>query len=377
MYPSPASFGLTIHFIDISCATGSNPSDGVFRSIVTHNVGSERSLVLIQRTKVSLATVGRSSEEWAIVLAGGDGTRVRDLTKAPNGDPIPKQYCTFGGDRSLLRLALDRARSVVRADHVITVVAEQHRPWWEPDLGCMDDEFPAENVVVQPANRGTAVGVLLGLARVVSHHGSRARVLVLPSDHFVGQEQTLMRHLQAGILATREDPSRVVLLGMTPEALDPEYGWIVSPETPGGGARPVVEFVEKPDPASSKRLMERGALLNSFIFVARATTLLFLYRRVMPEILRRFLPRLTRPNGWARSVLRRLYRRLPSHDFSKELLEPCTDHLSVVPVPPCGWSDLGTPARLIRFQQQRARESLRRASHPVLAGPPRPALSWR
>ncbi len=331
---------------------------------------------MIERTDVSLTKVGRTPEDWAIVLAGGEGTRVRDLTKAPNGDSIPKQYCTFGGDKSLLRLALDRARGVVRPDHVITVVAEQHRPWWELELGRIDDEFPAENVVVQPANRGTAVGVLLGLARVVSRQGLLTRVLVLPSDHFVGQEQTLIRHLQTGILATREDPSRVVLLGMTPEALDPEYGWIVCPDTAGGVTRPVVQFVEKPDPASSKRLMERGALLNSFMFVARAATLLFLYRRVMPEILRCFLPRLTRPNGWTRSVLGRLYRTLPSRDFSKELLERCTDHLAVVPVPPCGWSDLGTPARLVRFQQQRAREVLRRASQAALAGPPRPALSW-
>jgi mannose-1-phosphate guanylyltransferase len=329
---------------------------------------------LIERTDVSSATAGRTAEDWAIVLAGGDGTRVRELTRAPNGDSIPKQYCTFGGERSLLRLAIDRARSVVRPDHVITVVAEQHRAWWELELGRLD-EFPAENVVVQPANRGTAVGVLLGLARVVSRQGLLARVLVMPSDHFVGQEQTLARHLRAGILATREDPSRLVLLGMTPEALDSEYGWIVSPDGTGGVARPVVRFVEKPDAASSKRLMERGALLNSFIFVSRAPTLLFLYRRVMPEILRRFLPRLTRPNGWARGVLRRLYRTLPSRDFSRELLERCTDHLAVVPVPPCGWRDLGTPARLVRFQQQRATEAFRRA-HAALARPPRPALSW-
>jgi mannose-1-phosphate guanylyltransferase len=230
-------------------------------------------------------------------------------------------------------------------------------------------------VVVQPANRGTANGVLLGLTRVVSREGSLARVLVLPSDHFVGQEETLTRHLERGILATRQDPSRVVLLGMTPEALDSEYGWILSPAASSGLARPVAEFVEKPDEARSQRLMERGALLNSFIFVARAATLLLLYRRVMPEILRRFLPRLSKPEAWARAVLRRLYRTLPSRDFSRELLERCTDDLSVVPVPPCGWSDLGTPARLLRFQRQRAREALRRTSRAARAAPPRPALS--
>jgi mannose-1-phosphate guanylyltransferase len=252
------------------------------------------------------------------------------------------------------------------------VVAEQHRPWWEAELGLVPGAMPAENVVVQPSNRGTAVGILLGLSRVVSRDGSLSRVLVLPSDHYVGSEETLSRHLEQGILATRQDPSRVVLLGMTPEALDTEYGWILPPSAASGLARPVVAFVEKPDASRSQRLMERGALLNSFIFVARAATLLFLYRRVMPEILRRFLPRLSRPEAWARGVLQRLYRTLPSRDFSRELLERCTDDLSVVPVPPCGWSDLGTPGRLLRFQQERAREGLRRARP---AGLPRPALS--
>jgi mannose-1-phosphate guanylyltransferase len=332
---------------------------------------------LDERAELSFPREARTGDAWAIVLAGGDGTRVRELTKGPNGGSVPKQYCTFGGDKSLLRLALERARSVVGANRVVTVVAEQHRPWWERELGRIPGDFPAENVVVQPANRGTAVGVLLGLARVVSRQGSLARVLVLPSDHYVRREETLIRYLEAGIIATRHDPSRLVLLGMTPEAGDPDYGWIVAPAASKGVARPVVQFVEKPDRASSLRLLERGALLNSFIFVVRAATLLLLYRKVMPEVLRRFMPRLSRPDGWARSALQRLYGRLPSRDFSREVLQRCTDDLAVVPVPPCGWSDLGTPARLIRFQQQRAREALRRAARAALAVPARPALSWQ
>jgi mannose-1-phosphate guanylyltransferase len=330
------------------------------------NVSVFAELGLDERAEVPFRAKPQTGDEWAIVLAGGDGTRVRDLTKGPNGVSVPKQYCTFGCDRSLLGLAFDRARRVVGPDRVVVVVAEQHRPWWELELGRPPDAVPAENVVVQPSNRGTAVGVLAGLARVVSRQGSLARVLVLPSDHYVDQEETLIRHLEQGVLAARQDPSRVVLFGMTPESVDAEYGWILSPAASRGVARPVVRFVEKPDTASSQQLIERGALLNSFIFVARAATLLLLYWRVMPEILGRFLPRVTRPDGWTRGVLRRLYRTLPSLDFSRELLERCTDDLAVVPVPPCGWSDLGTPARLTRFQQQREREALGRASR---AGP--------
>jgi mannose-1-phosphate guanylyltransferase len=41
-----------------------------------------------------------------------------------------------------------------------------------------------------------------------------------------------------------------------------------------------------------------------------------------------------------------LYGRLPELDFSRHVLEGAEQSLRVLPVPPCGWSDLGTPKRV-------------------------------
>jgi len=41
-----------------------------------------------------------------------------------------------------------------------------------------------------------------------------------------------------------------------------------------------------------------------------------------------------------------LYARLPELDFSRHVLEGAEKSLRVVAVPPCGWSDLGTPRRV-------------------------------
>jgi len=38
----------------------------------------------------------------AIILAGGDGTRLRSLTRRLAGDDRPKQFCHLLSDRSLL-----------------------------------------------------------------------------------------------------------------------------------------------------------------------------------------------------------------------------------------------------------------------------------
>ena len=82
-----------------------------------------------------------SRNRWALVLAGGSGTRLRSLTTLDRGVSVPKQYCSLNGGPSLLRHAVSRASMVVRADRVLVVVAESHRQWWQPELS----ELPAAN----------------------------------------------------------------------------------------------------------------------------------------------------------------------------------------------------------------------------------------
>jgi mannose-1-phosphate guanylyltransferase len=51
-----------------------------------------------------------------------------------------------------------------------------------------------------------------------------------------------------------------------------------------------------------------------------------------------------------------LYDRLPELDFSRDLLEGRAADLCVLRVPPCGWSDLGTPRRVGEIVQKVVRE---------------------
>ena len=83
---------------------------------------------------------------WALVLAAGEGSRLRILTTSPSGTAIPKQFCSLFEGPSLLHEALRRAQAVADNAHTCVVVAEQHRRWWQGAL----DSVPAENVIVQP-----------------------------------------------------------------------------------------------------------------------------------------------------------------------------------------------------------------------------------
>ena len=136
---------------------------------------------------------------WAVVLAGGDGRRVSALTRGVAGESVPKQYCAFGSDETLLRGALRRAAAIVRWPRILVVVAERHRRYWSQALA----DLPQENIIVQPRNRGTAAGILLPVLDIVLHRDRDARVLVLPADHHVGSEAVLRRGLLAAVSVTR------------------------------------------------------------------------------------------------------------------------------------------------------------------------------
>jgi mannose-1-phosphate guanylyltransferase len=145
-----------------------------------------------------------SGNTWAIVLAAGEGSRLHSLTMTEAGIAIPKQFCSLRGGQSLLREALQRAETVASPANICIVVADHHKRWW-------DAEFAAEseyNVIVQPSNKGTANGILLPLLHIMARD-PEARIVLLPSDHHVRNEQVLAAALrEAGAKAGGETRSR-------------------------------------------------------------------------------------------------------------------------------------------------------------------------
>ena len=168
-----------------------------------------------------------------------------------------------------------------------------------------------------------------------------------PADHHVESEDVLRRAMLAAARAVRRPGAPLVLLGMAGEDADREYGWILPSGGPSVGLRAVLSFVEKPATERSRELAGRGALANSLIFAFRGRTLVRLYRDALPELLRVLVPVVRA--GYQEAFLREVYDEIPSCDFSRAVLERCSSSLAVLAVPPCGWSDLGTPSRLVRF----------------------------
>lgn len=300
-----------------------------------------------------------AGHNWALVLAAGEGSRLQALTMTASGVAIPKQFCSLGGEPSLLHDALRRARVVADPQRTCAIVAEYHRRWWQPlQLG-----IPASNLIPQPRNRGTAIGILLPLLHIV-HRDPEATLLVLPSDHYVRNEDILAESLRAAMLELQHEYSHVLLLGITPDEPDPELGYIVAEGDRGKGIRAVSEFVEKPNVATARALIARGGVWNSFIFAANGQALLRTFEARCPDLVGEMRHIVSSMNSsMRRARLAQLYEQLPTLDFSRDILQRSPEVLRVMTVPACGWSDLGTPKRVVQTVSRFRSES-------SAAGPP-------
>ena len=298
-----------------------------------------------------------ASRRWVIVLAAGSGTRVRDLTLDASGVGIPKQYWTGRGGQPMFRWALRRARKLTTATRVMAVVAAEHRAYWEPHLR----SFPSSNVVVQPFDRGTAAGVLLPLLRVL-RRDPHSTVALLPADHAVEDEAVVMERLQTAFTLA-QGGRQALLLGATPESADPEYGWVECGPVAVDGTRPILAFEEKPGFSRARRLQRRGAYWSTFMIVASGRALLAMYERAAPALFHTLAPVSQQPGERLTSI----YANLPVMDFSRDVLERVAPWVRLLPMPACGWTDLGTPARLARWMEHGKPERTSRRQ-PAMSG---------
>jgi mannose-1-phosphate guanylyltransferase len=284
-----------------------------------------------------------SSNSWAIVLAGGEGSRLRSLTTDDSGESVPKQFCSLRGGQSLLAETLQRAASVVEPEHICVIVCAQHRRWWEPMLS----ELTKSNIIVQPSNRGTGNGVLLPLLHILARDPD-AHIVLLPSDHYVRDEPALASTLRLAVGALKDNPDEVLLLGMRPDDADPDLGYIVPGRSTGPHISVVDRFVEKPSGSIARHLVDQGALWNALIMATRASALLGLFMTRLPDIVAKMHSAVAEDlhssaNAFATAMI---YRDLPEIDFSSQILQGAETRLRLIEANRCGWSDLGTPKRL-------------------------------
>jgi mannose-1-phosphate guanylyltransferase len=204
--------------------------------------------------------------KWAVILAGGSGTRFWPLSTPDN----PKQLLPLTGPRSTAEDAVVRLEGLIPPERILVVTGASLAPTLRQRL-----RLDHANVLVEP--RPASTGPALVWATIeAQHRDPDAEVLSLHADWAVGDASEFRR---------------TVTVGMVPSRPETGYGYIIPGDELGDAARTVSRFVEKPNAATALDLMADGALWNSGLFAWTAATLVREVHEHTPEIARH-LPRL-------------------------------------------------------------------------------------
>jgi mannose-1-phosphate guanylyltransferase len=284
---------------------------------------------------------------WGVILAGGEGARLKSLTRFVSGEDTPKQFCALLGGETLLAQTKQRVTRTISAERTVYVLLNSHERFYSKQLR----NVASNRMVVQPSNRGTLPAILSSLINIV-RQDKDAVVGFFPSDHHYVEEETFMSGVDLAFGAAEVNPESVILLGVAATHAETEYGWIEA--TPAistqslGGILKVKRFWEKPSVRTAEELFERGCVWNTFVMIGRAQAFLDLIRAGAPEIYREFESLLRFPaSEWSDDRLNGIYQRVAPADFSKLVLSSRPERLGVWCLGDVGWSDLGDPRRVM------------------------------
>lgn len=282
-----------------------------------------------------MSSGARRDHFWAVVPAGGSGTRLWPLSRRDT--PKFLQDLT-GSGRSLLQDTLDRLRPLC-GDRVLVVTGARHAAAVREQL----PELPEENLLVEPEPRDSmpAIG---WAAAVLERRDPEAVIGSFAADHVIGDAAAFRDRVEQAVHAAAD--GSLVTLGITPGYPATGYGYI-SPGAPAPvpgapEALRVARFVEKPDLVHAREHVAAGDLWNAGMFVVGATRLLDLLARWHPELA---------------SVLRRVAAEPPTLEREWAALEPLAiDHAVAEPAAAAGevavvpgdfpWDDVGDFASL-------------------------------
>ncbi|MFI5240065.1 MAG: mannose-1-phosphate guanylyltransferase, partial [Gemmatimonadales bacterium] len=276
-----------------------------------------------------------SDSPWAVVLAGGVGSRFWPLSTPAR----PKQLLPLVDDRPLLVATLERMSALVPPERTLVLTNAS----LVGQIAAAVPGLSRDNIIPEPRPAGTAAALAFAAAEIERRSGRDTVMVCVHADWAIADEAEFRLTL-ARAVKIAETQHGLVTVGIVPTRPDPGFGYIEPGDaTPSSDARRVRRFIEKPTRERATQLCAMSCLWNSGIFVWRVGDFLDEIRAHTPEI----APALGEIDGRPDS-LERFFSAVTSVSVDVGVLER-SDRVYVLPGD-FGWDDVGTWASLLRVR---------------------------
>ena len=223
---------------------------------------------------------------WAVIMAGGSGTRFWPLSSKEH----PKQFLKLLGNTSPAAACVQRLTKVIPVENIRIVASERHRQVLPEAL----PDFPLQQVLWEPVGRNTAACIAWATETILAQD-KNAKIGVFPSDHDIPDESAFGACLRKAYDAASQ---RIVLFGIEPTHPETGYGYIEQGQAvDSAGLYKVASFREKPDAETAQQyLRENKYLWNSGMFIFDAGTMHDELSRHVPQIAEKIHEIVTHPD---------------------------------------------------------------------------------
>lgn len=211
---------------------------------------------------------------WAVILAGGSGTRFWPLSTPER----PKQLLPLATSEPLLVDAIRRLGPLVPVERTLIITSAA----LADAVHAVVPALPRANIVGEPRAAGTGPALAWAAADIARRDADDPVMLCVHADWSIRNDDGFRETLSRAA-AVAERHGALVTVGIVPERPDPGFGYI-QPGEHVTGARRVARFAEKPDRATAERMVSEGYLWNSGIFVWRAQDFLAEIASHTPEM---------------------------------------------------------------------------------------------
>ncbi|MCH3965337.1 MAG: mannose-1-phosphate guanylyltransferase [Clostridium sp.] len=214
---------------------------------------------------------------YALILAGGKGTRLYPLSRAKN----PKQFLRVVNNKSFLRSTVDRIIPLVNKKNIYIITNEEY-------IAKVQEELPdisRDNIFAEPKNKETATCIGFSAVKLLKKDAS-ASMIILPSDHYIGDQKLFLETINQAI-EIAEKKRGLVTIGVKPTRPETGYGYIEMGQRINATITSfkVERFLEKPNLEVAKDLIMKGSYLwNSGMFVWRADVFLREMQKYLPKM---------------------------------------------------------------------------------------------
>ena len=264
---------------------------------------------------------------YLVIMAGGSGTRFWPKSRKTK----PKQFLSFiPGQPTLIELTLDRFQNFSAIQETLVVTTELLAEQAKDLLG------NRAKILAEPEGRNTAPCIYWA-AQHISKMDEDAIMMVMPSDHYIHDEESFRKSVEIGIRHASES-SDLVTLGIRPTGPETGYGYLEIGSEIASGCQKVEKFVEKPNLEKAKKYLSSGKYLwNAGMFIWRVSV----FKKEMAQI----LPEMDQVWKESGGNVQNAYPKLPKISIDYGLMEK-SKNVATVPMD-CGWDDLGSWTSLV------------------------------